>query len=116
MIINDFLKTGKRPLPKHTKVNKVKRFLRKSPTIAKDGCLVVHNRDKHYNQRELVLIPEEVSVGLIYALHLNLNHPTPFQLSKILDTKFCILGIDAKVKEVTDSCALCSSVSKPKRN
>ena len=73
---------------------------------------MVNIRDKHLNSRELVLIPEEISVGLIYALHLNLNHPTPFQLSKILDTRFSVLDKDTKVKEVTDSCTLCCSVSK----
>ena len=110
--VRDFLTSGKRPGNKHTKIRNVKRYLRKNPSIAKDGCLVVNNRDRHLNNRELILIPDEISVGLIYALHLNLNHPTPFQLSKILDTRFSLLDRDSKVQEVTDSCALCCSVSK----
>ena len=82
ILLRDYLISGKSPTSKHTKINKVKRYLQKRGkglTIAKDGCIVVTNRDKHLNSRELVVIPDDISVGLIYAMHINLNHPTPFQ-------------------------------------
>ena len=113
--VRDYLTSGKRPTAKNTKENKVKRYLRPSlrMTIAADGCLICTTRDKQsLNMRELIVIPEEVSVGLIYALHVNLNHPTPYQLQKILDTKFFILDREKKVKSVSDSCTLCLSVAK----
>ena len=112
--LKDYLTTGKRPTAKQTNINKVKRYLQKSNkmTIAKDGCIIVTRRDQFLNNRELVVIPEDVSVGLIYAMHVNLNHPTAYQLSKILDTKFFILDKDSKVKEITKSCTLCCSISK----
>ena len=114
ILVRDYLTTGKRPTARNTKINKVKRYLQKSNqmTIAKDGCLVVTRRDALMNSRELIVIPDDVSVGLIYAMHLNLSHPTAYQLSKLLDTKFYILDKEAKVKKVTDSCTLCCSVAK----
>ena len=114
MYLEDCLITGKRPQQKNTKVNKVKRYLQKDNklSIAKDGCIIVNNRDKHFNTREQIVIPDKISTGLIYALHLNLNHPSPFQLSKILDTRFFILDKEKKIREVIDSCALCQSVLK----
>ena len=69
-------------------------------------------RDQFMNNKELIVIPDEISWGLIYAMHINLNHPSPYQLARILDTKFFILDKDAKVKQVTDSCTLCCSISK----
>ena len=112
--VKDYLTTGKRPTVRQTKMNKVKRYLQKANnmSIAKDGCMIVLKRDQHLISRELVVIPDDVSLGLIYAMHINLNHPSAFQLSKILDTKFFILDKEAKVKEVTESCTLCCSVSK----
>ena len=115
ILLRDYLISGKSPTSKHTNINKVKRYLMKRGkglTIAKDGCIVVTKRDKHLNSRELIVIPDDVSVGLIYALHINLNHPTAFQLSQLLDTKFFILNKDSKVKQITDSCTLCCSVAK----
>ena len=113
--VRDYLTSGKRPTAKNTKENSVKRYLRPSlqMTIAGDGCLICTTRDKKsLNTRELVVIPEEVSVGLIYALHVNLNHPTPYQLQKIIDTKFFILDREKKVKKISESCTLCLSVAK----
>ena len=112
--LKDYLTTAKRPTAKHTNINKVKRYLQKSNklTIAKDGCIVVMKRDQFLNNRELIVIPEDISIGLIYAMHVNMNHPSAYQLSKILDTKFFILDKDSKVKEITKSCTLCCSISK----
>ena len=112
--VRDYLTSGKRPTAKNTKENTVKRYLRSSLkiTIAGDGCLICTTRDKSLNMRELVVIPEEVSMGLIYALHVNLNHPTPYQLQKVLDTKFFILDKEKKVKQISESCTLCLSVAK----
>ena len=80
--------------------------------IAKDGCLVVNKRDQNFITRELIVIPEDITVGLLYALHLNLNHPTPFQLSKLIDTRFFILNKEAKIRQITESCTLCASVAR----
>ena len=114
--LREYLLTGKRPTPKNNKVNSVKRYLNihkdSKLTIAKDGVIVVTKRDNHLINRELIVLPDDIGFGIMYALHLNLNHPTEHQLSKILDTKFFILSKSSKIKEITKSCALCQSVSK----
>ena len=114
--LRDYLLTGKRPTPKNNKINSVKRYLNlhkdSKLTIAKDGCIVVTKRDNNFANRELIVLPDEIGYGIIYAMHLNLNHPTFYQLSRIIDTKFFILGKDAKIKKIIESCALCKSVSR----
>ena len=38
-------------------------------------------------KRELVIMPDDITFGLIYTTHI--NHPTaPFQLVKVFDTRF----------------------------
>ena len=91
----------------------VKRYLHKlhDITIARDGCLVARKRNKkNLIERELVVIPENVSLGLLYSMHLNLNHPTVYQLTKTVDTRFFILDKDKNVRSVWTDCALCQSV------
>ena len=62
--------------------------------------------------RELVIIPNKMSVGLLYSLHINLKHPTKDQLQKAVETRFYISNIANKCQEVSDACTLCVS-SKP---
>ena len=107
------LTSGQRPQTKNTKINAVKRYLQKDAniTIAKDGVLVSHRMDRSFNTKELIVIPQNVSRGLLYGMHLNLNHPTPFQLKKVIETKFYILDRDKIIKEISTRCVLCQSLS-----
>ena len=67
--------------------------------LSTDGCLVVQKRNKNkLFQRDLIIVPESLSEGLLVSMHLNLNHPTPYQLSKIIETRFFILDRDYKIK------------------
>ena len=102
------LRTTKRPTVRNTRENKIKRYLRRQ----NDGVLVSRKRDKRLASRELVVVPDSVSMGLLYGLHLNLNHPTAFQLTKVVDTKFFILDRETKIKKVVEDCTLCQSVAK----
>jgi hypothetical protein len=112
--LRQYLTTGKRPTVRNTRENKIKRYLRgqNAIRIAKDGCLVAHKRDRHLNNRELVVIPEDVSMGLLYGMHVNLNHPTTFQLMKVVDTRFFILEKEQKIRKLVADCTLCQSVAK----
>ena len=112
--VKEYLRTTKRPTVRNTRENKIKRYLRRQNdiTIAKDGVLVSRKRDKRLASRELVVVPDSVSMGLLYGLHLNLNHPTAFQLTKVVDTKFFILDRETKIKKVVEDCTLCQSVAK----
>ena len=112
--LRNYLTSAKRPTPRNTRENKIKRYLRKDNdiTIAKDGCLVAHRRDNNLSNRELVVVPEDISMGLLYGMHINLNHPTSFQLAKVVDTKFFILDKDKKIKDLVSDCTLCQSVAR----
>ena len=51
-------------------------------------------------------------MGLLYGMHINLNHPSAFQLTKVVDTKFFILSREEKIKKFVEDCTLCQSVAK----
>ena len=54
--------------------------------------------------RELVVVPDSMSTGLLYSLHLNLKHPSCDQLHKVVDTRFFIYDLANKCKQVTEEC------------
>ena len=110
--VRNELTSGQRPQNKNTKINSIKRYLQRDAniTIAKDGCLVSSRLGKKFAKKELIVIPKGISTGLLYGMHLNLNHPTPFQLRRVVDTKFFMLDRDKIIKEIWSSCALCQSV------
>ena len=112
--VKEYLRTAKSPTVRNTKENKIKRYLRSQNeiTIAKDGVLVSQKRDRRLQSRELIVVPEEISMGLLYGMHINLNHPSAFQLTKVVDTKFFILNREEKIKKVVEDCTLCQSVAK----
>ena len=89
--VKSLLMAGESPKPNDKTL--VKRFLQRSfgVTMAKDGCLIVNKQGKHFVTRQLLVIPDTVSSGLLYSLHWNLNHPSAYQLMKAVDTKFFIL-------------------------
>ena len=89
------LTSGQRPQTKNTKINAIKRYLQResSITIAADGCLVSRKLSNKFCSRELIVIPRRFSYGLLYGMHINLQHPSPFQLKKVVDTKFFMLDL-----------------------
>ena len=107
------LTSGQRPQTKNTKINAIKRYLQREAniTIANDGCLVSRKLNKKFCFKELIVIPKRFSYGLLYGMHINLQHPTPFQLKRVVDTKFFILDRDKIIKEIWQKCLLCQSVA-----
>ena len=113
--VREYLTTSKRPTVTNTHETEIKRYLKPQNGItisAKDGVLVSKKRDKFLHSKELVVVPEDVSMGLLYAMHLNLSHPTVFQLLKVVDTGFFILDREKKIKKIAEDCTLCLSISK----
>ena len=108
----EYLVSAQRPQVKNTKVNSIKRYLQENITISKDGCLVISKIDKKFNKRELVVIPENMALGLLYSLHWKLNHPSPYQLAKVVETKFFMLDREKKIKKIWEDCTLCQSIVK----
>ena len=108
-IVKRELTSGQRPQLKNTKVNSIKRYLQDQAniTIAKDGLLVSRKRGRRFASKDLIVIPENVSRGILYGMYLNLKHPTVFQMKKIVDTKFFILNKDKIIEDIKKNCDLC---------
>ena len=110
--VRELLLAGEAPHPNENSL--VKRYFRKNIdlTVASDGCLVVKKLNNKLVLRTLIVIPEDISRGLLQGLHLNLNHPSQFQLMKAIDTRFFLLDREQKIREIWDNCFLCQSVAK----
>ena len=76
-------------------------------TLAPDRCQVVTKLSKRsMMKRTLVVVPENMSLGLLYSLHVNLGHPTKDQLMLAVNTRFFMSNTLAKCREVTEPCTL----------
>ena len=105
--VRELLLSGQRPGNKENL--SVKRYMQKhnNLTIARDGCLVVIKRsNRNLVTRELIVLPDDISMGLLYSIHINLNHPTVYQLTKTIETRFFVLDRDRKVNSVWSDCTL----------
>ena len=110
--VRELLTAGQRPSVKRD-INAVKVFFRSDvyTTIDKFGCIVVIKQNRaSLIKRDLVAVPNSMSMGLLYSLHINLGHPSTEQLHQAVDTRFFIQDIMKKSTEITDSCTLCTSV------
>ena len=61
---------------------------------------------------ELIVIPQSYAPGLLMALHLQLSHPTTFQLQKVFNRQFFTTNADTLIKATTDNCHECVSLQK----
>ena len=112
--VKQLLQAGQRPSDKRDH-KAVKVFFRADmqTSIDKDDCIVVTKRNKqNLVTRTLMVVPNSMSVGLLYSLHVNLDHPLQHQLLQIADSRFFIQDLANKCKTIVDSCTLCTS-SKP---
>ena len=111
--VKELLLAGQRPSEKRDKKT-VKVFFRSdvNTSIDKDGCIVVIKRSrKSLVTRTLLVIPNPISMGLLYSLHINLDHPTKDQLHQAVDTRFYVQELANKCQAVVDSCTLCNSTN-----
>ena len=110
--VRELLLAGQLPSEKRD-FKPVKQFFRSDvqTTFDRDNCLVVIKRNRQtLVTRELVVVPDNISMGLLYSLHHNLNHPSADQLHRAVDTRFFITDIANKCTTVTDECTPCTSI------
>ena len=103
------LKQGTRPSKKMTKIPNIKRYLRNA-VIARDGVLVVKESIPFQGTVERIIVPQNVIYGLVTATHLRLDHPTSYQLKRVLSRYFYAISLDNIVEEVTKMCHICNSL------
>ena len=109
--VKELLRAGQTPNEKRDTAP-VKIFFRSDTdtSIDRDGCLVVTKLAKRsLTKRTLVVVPEDMSLGLLYSLHVNLAHPTKDQLLQAVNTRFFMANTLNKCREVTESCTLCTA-------
>ncbi|XP_041367404.1 uncharacterized protein LOC121382005 [Gigantopelta aegis] len=102
---------GTRPSKKLTNIKDVKRYIN-TVTIAKDGLLVVKRTDPLFPTRECIVVPRQVLEGLLNALHIQLNHPSAFQLKKVVQRYFFALDMDRSIDSVSNNCHQCAALRK----
>ena len=108
----DLLTAGQRPSDKRD--GRIVKYLFRSDvktSINREGCMVVTKREKGgISTKELVVVPDNMAMGLIFSLHINLGHPTKDQLQQALATRFFVMDIAKRCEQVVTSCTLCESV------
>ena len=96
-------------IKKVTNAKDVKRYLNVA-TIARDGLLVVKRNDPLSPTRECIIVPRKVLDGLLTALHIQLDHPSSYQLKQIMHRYMCALDLDKSVETTSRSCHHCASL------
>ena len=109
--VHAHLKSGTRPSKKAKGVRNIRRFLNKA-SISSDGLLIVRSNEPFKPSRECIVVPVSVLSGLLSSLHLQLSHPTCFQLKKVFSMYFFSLNINSALKCIYDSCHFCASLRK----
>ena len=103
------LRQGTRPSKKVTKIPDVKRYL-KNARISSDGLLVVPDNPPFQPPRERIIVPRNVLDGLLTAIHIRFNHPSKFQMKRLVSRYFYALDLDKSIESVTSSCHICQSL------
>ncbi len=106
--VHAHLSSGTRPSVK-SKMTNVKRYLQKV-IIGGDGVLVVIRSEPFLPRAELIVIPQDVVLGLLTALHLRLNHPTEHQLGQVFRRSFFALKLQHFAKVAIENCDMCQSL------
>jgi len=101
---------GTRPQKKSRNLSDVKRYLQIA-TVNERGTLIV-KKSSAFMQLNLIVVPHNILVGLITALHIQFDHPTASQLTQIFDRYFYAICSSDAIKEMTNSCDVCNSLKK----
>ena len=74
--------------------------------------LVVTHTEPFSQVREKIIISRHVLNGLLTALHIRLDHPTPFQLKLVVTRYFYALDLDHALQQTSKGCHTCVSLSR----
>ena len=105
-----FKKNGTEPAKKARNLRFVRRYLSANLIVSKDGLLVQRKADPLSPMTDHIVIPQQVLHGVLSALHLKLDHPTAFQLTRVFNREFFALNLSEAVLTITKHCHLCESI------
>ena len=76
--------------------------------IAPDGLIQVKQADVvHSIEYKAISVPDVYFPGLVQSLHLKLNHPSPYQLMKVMSRQFFCIGMAKIINNISASCDVC---------
>jgi len=114
--LTKLIKTGQKPECKktggdNTTINLLYgHFVKGNLNISNAGLLTLKAKDDAGIVRNLVVIPTNLYPGLLSALHIKLQHPTKYQMGKLMGRYFYSPGSTARIAECVDSCHTCLSL------
>ena len=111
--VRRYITTGANVPKKKIKFPDVKRYINCGVTALTgnlEGLLVTKHATPFRPDSTRVVIPREVSDGLLTALHISLDHPSTNQLKLVFSREFFALDMDAIAKKVTERCFTCASL------
>ena len=109
-----YLADGRTPSRKKKGIKEIRRYLNtvKLSTSPNDGLLVVPQQTPLGRSRQRIVVPREVLDGLLTALHLQLMHPSKYQLKQVFARGFFALDADKAIDRIVDSCHACAALKK----
>ena len=112
--VSRYLTEGRSPPKKKKGMKEVKRYLNvvKLSTQPNDGLLVVPQEIPLMRTRHKIVVPRDIVDGLLTALHLQLNHPSKYQLKQVFIRGFFALDADKAVERTVDGCHTCAALKK----
>ena len=76
--------------------------------IAKDGLIQVKHPDLVHNiEYNAISVPETYISPLVQSLHMKLNHPSAYQLNKIMSRQYYCSGLATVIQQISTSCNTC---------
>jgi hypothetical protein len=108
--VKTFKTQGTSPNKKSKNLRAVRRYLSAGTLLAHDGVLIHPISSPLGPVVDRIVVPQQILYGFLTILHLKLNHPTAYQLSKAFARYFYALNLDKAISEITKSCHICASL------
>ena len=111
--LTKLINVGQKPEPKQTGgdftilKSLYNHFSKGNLKINSAGLITLHQPDDSNTMRNLIVVPNNLFPGLVTSLHLKLQHPTKYQLNKIIGRYFYCPNSAAMVSECVDNCYTC---------
>ena len=111
-LVRKYLVDGRGPSRKKRGINEVRRYLNsvKLSKAPSDGLLIVPHEEAFRNTKQRIVVPRDVVDGLLTALHLQLQHPSKYQLRQVFIRGFFALDLDKAIDRTTNGCHTCASL------
>ena len=81
-------------------------------TIASEGLLIEVCDAPFHPANERIVVSRSVLHGLITAVHLCFNHPSPYRMKQVMERYFYALDMEGAIKTTCSSCHHCNSVTR----